>query len=138
MPGAETPPRQGAQATDGVERALDQGLSKRERLLKRSDFIGVQRLGVRIQTKHFTILVANGPGLDHHRIGITAGRHVGGAVRRNRIKRLIREYFRAHKREILPDRLPGGADIVVIIRRNCPDLKLEDVTREFTGCWQKS
>lgn len=135
--GAEEPPRQGAQATDGVELALGQGLSKWERLLKRSDFIRVQRVGVRIQTRHFTILVAKGPGLNHHRLGITTGRHVGGAVRRNRIRRLLREYFRAHKREIIPDLLEPGADIVVIVRRNCPDLGLEDVMRELADCWQK-
>ena len=117
---------------------MDQGLSKRERLLKRSDFIRVQRLGVRIQTRHFTVVVLPGPGLDHHRIGITAGRQVGGAVQRNRIKRLIREYFRIHKKEILPDHIPPGADIVIIVRRDCPDLRLVDVTRELDACLQKS
>ncbi len=51
-------------------------------------------------------------GLDHPRLGLSVSRKVGGAVVRNRWKRLIREAFRLSR-----TRLPEGIDLVVIPRR---------------------
>ena len=49
--------------------------------------------------------------LGHSRLGLSVGRKVGTAPKRNRIKRLIRESFRLMQHD-----LPGGFDIVVIVR----------------------
>ena len=92
---------------------------------------------MRIFSAHFVVIAAEGPGVGHHRLGITAGRKIGGAVKRNRIKRLIREYFRTRKREIFPDRMPSGADIVIIARPGSHKLKLEDVAKELDSCLLK-
>ncbi|MGH8648724.1 MAG: ribonuclease P protein component, partial [Burkholderiales bacterium] len=54
-------------------------------------------------------------GLSHARIGIIASRRVARrAVDRNRMKRMVRELFRA-----MPER-PAGVDIVVQLRRCSP------------------
>jgi len=53
--------------------------------------------------------------LGHSRIGLSVSRKVGGAVVRNRWKRLLREAFRL-TREQLPDDL----DMIVIPRRSDP------------------
>lgn len=45
------------------------------------------------------------------RIGLSVSRKLGGAVRRNRIKRRIREAFRHHA-----ERLPAGVDLLVVSR----------------------
>ena len=50
-------------------------------------------------------------------------RRVGGAVRRNRIKRRVREAFRLTKQCI-----PGSLDIVVTGQREMADMKFEQLT----------
>lgn len=50
-------------------------------------------------------------GLTVPRLGISVPARLGGAVRRNRLKRQIREAIRATGRE-----LPGNSDVVVVAR----------------------
>jgi ribonuclease P protein component len=60
------------------------------------------------------IVVYGSPnGLTHPRLGISASRRVGGAVVRNRWKRLVREAFRLSRWQ-----LPAGLDLIVIPRPN--------------------
>jgi ribonuclease P protein component len=57
--------------------------------------------------------------LAHPRLGLAVSRKVGGAVQRNRWKRLLREAFR-----LTQERLPAGIDLVVIPRREAePELQ---------------
>ncbi len=62
------------------------------------------------------------------RLGVTASRKVGNAVVRNRVKRLVREAFRATRSLWSPQ-----MDLVVIVRHRGKDLKLSDVTSEWMG-----
>jgi ribonuclease P protein component len=65
------------------------------------------------------------------RLGIAATRKMGGAVERNRAKRVVREVFRHHK--------PAGAiDVVVIPRRELLDAPLERVEAEFRSLLSRS
>jgi ribonuclease P protein component len=60
-------------------------------------------------------------------MGITVTKKAGNAVKRNRIKRLIREFFRQNK-----SLFPAGHDVVVMAKRNMPPLKYQDACRELT------
>jgi ribonuclease P protein component len=71
-------------------------LKKGERLLRRADFQRLSKTGNRINGDYFVILFARN-GLGKLRLGITVSKRVGRAVMRNRLKRLVREYFRQHK-----------------------------------------
>lgn len=58
-------------------------------------------------------------GLGHRRVGLSVSRKVGGAVVRNRWKRLLREAYRLSR----PD-LPAGLDLVLIPRAGAtPELR---------------
>lgn len=56
------------------------------------------------------------------RVGITVGKRIGGAVRRNRCRRVIREAYRA----LLP-RVNRGWDIVFVARRRAVFLKSTEI-----------
>ncbi len=83
--------------------------------MRSSDFRRVSRLGRRFETKYFLIFrLDRGDGVRAARLGITVTRKVGGAVRRNRIKRLVREWFRHRQAEL------ESCDLVVIAKRGLP------------------
>src|SRR3954470_19049387 len=65
--------------------------------------------------------------LSHCRFGMSVSRKVGTAVRRNRIRRLLRESFRLMQHD-----LPRGYDFVVVVRPHEP-LMLADYQRILSG-----
>ena len=67
---------------------------KKVRLLKRAQFLALSKQGEKVHTDSFLAIVLKGTA-QNNRIGITISKKVGNAVERNRIKRIIREYFRA-------------------------------------------
>jgi len=82
------------------------------RLRRRRDFDRV--FGLRCSVADERIVVYAAPnGLNATRLGMSVSRKIGNAVKRNRIKRLIREAFRRARPE-----LPGAIDIVVVARPN--------------------
>ena len=71
-------------------------LKKSHKLLKRQDFLIIGNKGDKIRTRHFIVLYSKN-NIGTRRLGITASRKIGGAVKRNRVKRLLREFFRLNK-----------------------------------------
>ena len=103
------------------------------RLRKRADFVRVQKDGASVRTPHFVMLVAaREDAAAPSRLGIVATKKIGGAVVRNRIKRLCRECFR-----LTPEMLPNGVDLVVIARAGAGELGLKDVQSEWSKATPK-
>ena len=92
----------------------EQSYRKLERVTNRSRFKGIYNQGVWRSSQHFTsVTCGNTQGVK--RLGITVTKKTGNAARRNRIKRLIREFFRLNK-----GLFPTEHDIVIIAKRNIP------------------
>ncbi len=96
--------------------------------LKRSgQFERVRREG-RTWSSRLMVLNAALNGQDAVRCGFIAGKKVGGAVERNRARRLLREALRARLPRIKP-----GMDLVLIARAPIIEVKLDAVAKELDG-----
>ncbi len=87
-----------------------EGLPPEHRVRKRRDFERAYEEGKKVVTPEFA-LFARRNGLSHSRLGITTTRRLGKAVTRNRARRLVREAYRTHRRDI-----PTGLDLVFVVR----------------------
>ena len=102
-----------------------QRFPKTARLRKRAEFLKISRLGSRLQSANFVIIISAN-GKRENRLGLTVSGKVGNAVTRNRLKRWMREYFRRHQAE-----LPIGSDILIIARKGAAVLDGKFVTSEL-------
>ena len=105
------------------------GLSRRERLVRLRDFEATYRERNSAADSRL-VLYAHANGLAHSRLGLSVSGRLGGAVARNRFKRVCREAFRLHKHE-----LPPGFDLIVIPRRRL-DVSVDEAAaslRELTA-----
>jgi ribonuclease P protein component len=83
----------------------------RGRLSRSADFDRVFRAGRSHAGREFVLYVFPRADEQSSRLGLSVSRKVGGAVERNRVKRLLREAF-----AVEGPRLPEGTDAVLVAR----------------------
>ncbi len=108
-----------------TEPPLGFGLPRSARLIKAYEFRRVYGRGVRVHGQSMTLVAfrRRSPGL---RLGLSVSKEHGCAVRRNKIKRLLREAFRLERPQ-----LPGRYDLITIPRKRSSKYHLEQLRREL-------
>ena len=94
-----------------------------QRIRRHAEFQDIYEHGSKVPGRYYT-LFSKPNGLAVGRLGIAATKRLGGAVVRNRAKRLIREVFR--RNDIAP-----GFDIVVVPRRELLAASLSTLETEY-------
>ena len=97
----------------------------RRRLRSAAEFDAVFKRGVRLSGRLFLLVVAQNRGRSD-RLGLAVSRKVGGAVARNRARRLLRESFRR-----LPKASRPGIDVVVVAHKELVACGQAEVDREL-------
>ena len=95
-------------------------LPKTYLLRKKSEYDNVYRRGKRVHGENFSLILLPN-NLEYNRLGISIHGQLKGAAKRNRIKRIIREFFRLDRRFLQEKssrscELPS-MDIVITVRK---------------------
>lgn len=114
------------------------GARKRRRLSRSGEFDRVYREGSSHATRYLVLYsFPRGEEADEAspevRLGVSAGRKVGSAVERNRVKRALREAFWG-----LSDRVPAGHDFVLVARPALTELVESGGTAGVAGSVQEA
>ena len=107
---------------------------KENRVLQRADFLKAYEGGKTFRRRGLHVFVERRETeTAPTRLGITVTRKVGGAVQRNRLKRLAREAFRL----ALPG-LKSGFTIIVNFQRSALEMDFHQIERQLHSAWREA
>jgi len=121
-----------------IERRVDKTALKISVLKKRQDFLWVASGRKKWVSNSMIVQVAETPRVEGGdisaiRVGYTASKKVGNAVKRSRAKRRLREVVR----QVLDQKGVQGHDYVLIARTNTVDLAFDQLIRDFSWCLKR-
>jgi ribonuclease P protein component len=116
-------------------------LPKTYLLSKKSEYDNVYLRGKRVHGEKFSLILLPN-NLEHNRLGISIQGQLKGAAKRNRIKRIIREFFRLDRRFLQEEssrscELPS-MDIVITVRKGFNLEKMSDLAAAISGLLGRS
>ena len=97
------------------------GFPKTNRITKNKEYRAIYQAGNKV-VDSCMVLYFRPNQLDRVRLGISVSKKVGGAVARNRLKRLFREVFRQNKHRYSP-----GYDLVCVARKSMLQLNFHQL-----------
>lgn len=113
----------------GASRGGRQRLPRERRLTRGTEIKAVFRRGKRSRTAHLDVFDSASP-VAHPRVGVIVPRYRQTVVRRNRVKRRLRELLR---REVMPRLEEAGLalDVLVRARREAYDARFTELREEL-------
>lgn len=108
-------------------------LERELRLTKREWFGQVYNRGKSAANHQFVVYYLRRPKLERFRVGISASKKLGGAVVRNRLRRLIKEIMRLNE-----DKIEPGHDLVIIVRKPAVDMAYAEMERSLLHAIKKA
>jgi len=108
---------------------MDRRFRRDRRLRRRPEFQQVYDRGIRAHGRLMTVFLLP-QDVETTRLGIAATRKLGGAVQRNRAKRLVREVFRHHRN-------PPGWHIVVVPRPALLEATFQSIEADYASCIER-
>ncbi|MEJ7796999.1 MAG: ribonuclease P protein component [Solirubrobacteraceae bacterium] len=106
---------------ESLPRAPNARRVKRGRLSRSAEFERAYRQGRSHSNRHLVIYAFPRGSGEQARLGVSVSRKVGGAVDRNRVKRLLREAYAAELSAV-----PAGHDVVLVARPGARELAERD------------
>ncbi len=107
------------------------GFQRELRLLTASDYSRVFDKAFKVHNKAFTLLARKNQ-YSHPRLGLViAKKNLKLAIKRNRVKRLLREYFRLHQKQF------DCYDLVILTRRDIAVMNKTDIIHYRNNLFDK-
>ncbi len=103
-----------------------QSFRKASKITSKTCYRNIYERGIKKSSRFFTTVSCGNPA-GIKRLGITVTKKTGNAVRRNRMKRLVREFFRRNK-----NLFPEDHDVVIMAKKNIPHLSYREAAEELT------
>lgn len=110
-------------APKDARRCKRYGFGRDARITRKREYVKIYERGKRYDKEWMTIFILPRED-DRIRAGLAVSRRIGGAVTRNRVKRLLREAIRVNR-----ERLGFGADIVVVAKPGIGELSYHQVEK---------
>ena len=110
--------------------AKNLGFGPERRLSTRTEFRKVFAGGVSTSGQHFSVVVLPHP--QEKRLGLTLRRGLGNAPQRNRLKRRLREIFRARQHDLKP------GSLIMIPKDGAASLTWEQCREQVVALWQRA
>ena len=107
------------------------GLGREQRIKQGRDFLRIKTEGKRFASGCLIANWASSPSAQS-RLGVITGRKMGNAVARSRARRLLREAFRLHQRD-----LSAPVDMVLIARPSIVGKHFQDVERDLLEAFRR-
>ena len=98
------------------------------RLTQRKEFLAAAEHGRRFRSSAFTVQVLDKPAQQGLRLGLTASRKVGNAVKRNRIRRRLREAAK----QALASQTERRCDVVIVARSDVLGAKFQTLVADLS------